>query len=315
MLSRRLLSAAILIAVSLGLIYLDLKDDVRGQAGLWTVPLLIFFSLGTVWEFSTLLKRKWSIQPGMVTWHALISVAVALFPLWYSLITHKDYPADCAVGRLGWIWIGVMTGVGLGGAHALSIFGRTSASASADASEEQKKRDHERTTLGWLLSSVVICYVVGGLSLWHVIRMRGQESGLYELIALVAVTKFADTGAYFSGKLFGRTKLAPAISPGKTVEGLVGGLVFSIVVAYIAFRVVLPHLGVAEGPYIWGPALLGTMLTVVGLIGDLLESMVKRSVGAKDSGTSLPGLGGVWDVTDSLIPASIVGYLGLIARL
>jgi phosphatidate cytidylyltransferase len=314
-LSRRLLSAAILIAVSLGLIYLDLKDDVRGQAGLWTVPLLIFFSLGTVWEFSTLLKLKWPIQPGMVTWHALISVAVALFPLWYSLMTHEDYPADCAVGRLGWIWIGVMAGVGLGGAHALSVFGRCSVSSSVDASEEEKKRDHERTTLGWLLSSVVICYVVGGLSLWHVIRMRGQESGLYELIALVAVTKFADTGAYFSGKLFGRTKLAPAISPGKTVEGLIGGLVFSIVVAYVAFRVVLPRLGVAAGPYIWGPALLGTMLTVIGLIGDLLESMVKRSVGAKDSGNSLPGLGGVWDVTDSLIPASIVGYLGLIARL
>ena len=145
--------------------------------------------------------------------------------------------------------------------------------------------------------------------------MRGQESGLYELIALVAVTKFADTGAYFSGKLFGRTKLAPAISPGKTVEGLIGGLVFSIVVAYVAFRVVLPRLGVAAGAYVWGPALLGTMLTVIGLIGDLLESMVKRSVGAKDSGNSLPGLGGVWDVTDSLIPASIVGYLGLIARL
>jgi phosphatidate cytidylyltransferase len=314
-LSRRLLSAAILIAVSLGLIYLDLKDDVRGQAGLWTVPLLIFFSLGTVWEFSTLLKLRWSIQPGMVTWHALISVAVSLFPLWYSLITHEDYPTDCPVGRLGWIWIGVMTGVGLGGVHALSIFGRSSISASADTAAEEKKKDHERTTLGWLLSSVVICYVVGGLSLWHVIRMRGQESGLYELIALVAITKFADTGAYFSGKLFGRTKLAPAISPGKTIEGLVGGLVFSIVVAYVAFRVVLPRLGITAGPYVWGPALLGTMLTVIGLIGDLLESMVKRSVGAKDSGTSLPGLGGVWDVTDSLIPASIVGYLGLIARL
>ncbi len=94
-----------------------------------------------------------------------------------------------------------------------------------------------------------------------------------------------------------------------------GGATFAILAAYIGFRVVLPRLGIQPGPYAWGPVVTGALLTVVGVVGDLLESMVKRTVGAKDSGVVLPGLGGVWDVTDSLLPTAIVGYLVLMARL
>lgn len=309
MLSRRLLSAAVLLSVSLGLLWLDLKDTVRGQSGLWTVPMLLFFSLGTVWEFAALLQRKWPVDPRMVTWHALLALLVTLFPIWYSMLTQKDYPVDCPVGRMGWVLVGVMTGVGLSGLHALSIFGRKF------DSEEAVNRHRENVALGWMLSATVICYVVGGLSLWHVIRMRDPSRGLYELFALLAVTKFADTGAYLVGKMMGRIKLIPAVSPGKTVEGFLGGMAFSVLVSYVAFRGVLPMFDVRPGPHIWGPALIGVLLTIVGLVGDLLESMVKRSVGAKDSGQLLPGLGGVWDVTDSVLPASIVGYLCLMANL
>lgn len=310
-LSRRLLSAAILIGISLGLIWLDLNDSVRGQAGLWTIPLLAFFSLATVWEFATLLKVRWWMQPAIVTWHAALSLIVVLFPLWYSLVMQKDYPIDCPVGRIGWVLIGGMTGIGLSGLHALSLLtGR-----SKEVDEEEKSLRLERTTLSWIMSCVVIVYVVGSLSLWHLIRMRGHQSGLYELIALLTIIKCSDAGAYFSGKLFGRIKLIPNVSPGKTVEGLIGGVFAAVVVSYVAFRWLLPILGVEVGGIWWGPAVLGIALTIVGLVGDLLESMVKRSVGAKDSGNLLPGLGGVWDVTDSLLPTAIVGYLGLIAKL
>jgi phosphatidate cytidylyltransferase len=312
MLGRRLISAAVLISIALGLLWLDLNDSVRGQAGLWTVPLLVVFGLGTVWEFSSLVNKRWSTSPAIVTWHAFLSYVVVLYPLWYSMVLQRDYPADCPIGRLGWVWIGALTGVGLSGCHALRQF---SLGPKDPADEVAQNQYRERTTLDWMMSSLIIVYVVGGLSVWHVIRMRGPSSGLYEVIALMSITKFSDAGAYFSGKLFGRTKLIPAISPGKTLEGLLGGIVFAIVIAYLAMRWVLPQLGVAPGPYWWGPAVMGVLLTIVGLVGDLLESMIKRSVGAKDSGKSIPGLGGVWDVTDSLIPTAIVGYLGLIAKL
>lgn len=309
LLQRRLLSAAILISLSLGLLWLDLNDSVRGQAGLWTLPMLFLFTMGTVWEFTTLLQRKWWIQPAIVTWHSFLAVVVVLFPLWYSLVMGVDYPADCPVGRVGWILIGLLTGIGLSGVHALSLV------RNAPNDEQEKNQLFERTTLAWLMSSMVIVYVVGCLSLWHIVRMRGQQSGLYELIALLTIIKFADTGAYFAGKAFGRTKLIPSVSPGKTIEGLIGGMLFAILISYLAFRIVLPRLGVSTGSTLWGPAVIGALLTIIGLVGDLLESMVKRSVGAKDSGRSLPGLGGVWDVTDSLLPTAIVGYLGLIAKL
>ncbi|MCU0715818.1 MAG: phosphatidate cytidylyltransferase [Pirellula sp.] len=312
MLSRRLISAAVLISLSLGLIWLDLNDQIRGQAGLWTVPMLAFFALGTVWEFAKLLGRRWAVSAPMVTWHASVALLVGLFPIGYSVVMQKSYPADCPVGRLGWILIGTMVGVGMSGVHALSVF---KAPKESQGDETEKEAWQQRTLLGWLLSSIVICYAISGLSLWHVIRMRGETSGLYELIALLAIVKLADAGAYFTGKMFGKTKLIPSVSPGKTIEGLVGGYLFAIMAAYLALRWVLPSLGSTPGTHWWGPALFAVLLTTAGLAGDLLESMVKRSVGAKDSGNLLPGLGGVWDVTDSVLPASYIAYLGLIAQL
>lgn len=333
MLSKRLFSAAILITLSLTLIWLDLRNQHEGRAGLWTLPMLVFFTLGTVWEFAALLARKWAVNPKVVLGSSSVALLVSLFPIWYSAWTQKAYPVDCPVGRLGWILIGMMTGVGCTALFAMREFGRHAPDAELESNADSLRNEHQmRTTLGWLLSSMVICYVVSGTMVWQVIRMRGgfegsdfgqgtnsstgiSAQGIYELIALLTIIKSADAGAYFAGKAFGRNKLIPSISPAKTVEGLIGGCLVAIVVSYVAFRWALPQLGVPSGPYIWGPALLGGMLTIVGLVGDLLESMVKRSVGAKDSGNLLPGLGGVWDVTDSALPAAFISYLGLMAHL
>lgn len=127
----------------------------------------------------------------------------------------------------------------------------------------------------------------------------------YVLLLLVLVWA-ADSGAYFAGRRWGRTKLAPAISPGKTREGVYGALAAAAVVAVIGAWV----LGVA--PLRWLPFLLVCLATVLfSISGDLLESMLKRQHGAKDSGRLLPGHGGVLDRIDSLTAAAPVFVCGL----
>ena len=312
MLHRRLLSAFVLIAVSLFMIGLDLWYPIANQPGVWMIPLYLFMTLGTAAEASQLLAKRWPVDVRSVLVHCLVASAIMLFPIWYSVSMSKNYPLDCPVGRAGWVLIGLLSGIGTSGLQAMWRFSTMALSLNA----KEIAAETERTTLSWLLSSFVITYVVGCLSFWFLLRMQGSSlSGMLHLIALLAIIKFADAGAYFAGKSFGRHKLIPSISPGKTIEGLMGGMLLSVVVAYFFLRVLLPWCGVPGGKYIWGPALLGCLLTLVGLVGDLLESMVKRTVGAKDSGALLPGLGGVWDVTDSLLPTAIVGYLGIIAKL
>jgi phosphatidate cytidylyltransferase len=115
-------------------------------------------------------------------------------------------------------------------------------------------------------------------------------------VALVVALSFGnDTGAYFAGRAFGRHKLAPAISPGKTVEGAIGGLVANLVVIFAARAFFMPELSVRDAVMIGVPA------AVVGPAGDLIESLLKRCVGAKDSGRLLPGHGGMLDRIDALL--------------
>lgn len=125
------------------------------------------------------------------------------------------------------------------------------------------------------------------------------------LMYLFALVWGADTGAYFAGRAFGKRKLAPAVSPGKTIEGMVGGLLFTMAVM------------VAVGLYRELPALrfaafagLSLLTVLASVLGDLLESMVKRQAGVKDSGTIFPGHGGALDRIDSLTAAAPVFALG-----
>ncbi len=120
------------------------------------------------------------------------------------------------------------------------------------------------------------------------------------LLALVAA---ADIGAYFAGRSLGRRKLAPAISPGKTVEGLLGGLASAALVALVAW-LVLP---LPASPWAW--LALGVVTAAFSVIGDLGESQLKRMAGVKDSGTLLPGHGGVLDRVDGLLAAAPVFFL------
>jgi len=115
------------------------------------------------------------------------------------------------------------------------------------------------------------------------------------LLMFFAMVIFADTGAYYTGRLIGRHKLAPRVSPGKTIEGAVGGLIAAIAVGPLS-RLLFFH----EIPIVHA-LVLGALIGVIGPIGDLAESMLKRGAGVKDSGTLLPGHGGVLDRVDSIL--------------
>jgi len=114
-----------------------------------------------------------------------------------------------------------------------------------------------------------------------------------------------DTGAYLIGRAFGRNKLYERISPGKTWEGFVGGLLSAVLVGYILFQNTNDVLA------LWQWLTMGALIAVTGTLGDLVESMLKRSLGVKDSGNLLPGHGGLLDRFDGLLIAAPVIYIFL----
>lgn len=137
--------------------------------------------------------------------------------------------------------------------------------------------------------------------------LRLQSDGEWKILFLLTLVAAADIGAYFSGTQFGKHKLAPAVSPGKSWEGFWGGLIASVLFALAIWRV------------LWEPQLsLPALLTIAALtmlasvLGDLLESMLKRYRGVKDSGNILPGHGGILDRFDSISAAAPVFALGLV---
>lgn len=154
--------------------------------------------------------------------------------------------------------------------------------------------------VGWLLlvpswMAVVVLQDRGALGL----------AGPWALLFVLVWVWAADTGAYFTGRAFGRRKLAPAVSPGKTWEGLLGGAVLALVVVALVYAS-----GWLEATLV--PLMAVALLTVLAsVLGDLFESMVKRQRGFKDSGTVLPGHGGMLDRIDSVTAALPVALTGL----
>jgi phosphatidate cytidylyltransferase len=121
----------------------------------------------------------------------------------------------------------------------------------------------------------------------------------------------ADTGAYFAGRRFGRRKLAPSVSPGKSVEGAIGGLMLCAVWALSGGVWVFFSGHYEAGGRLAAFVLLSLLVAVVSILGDLSESLFKRAAGVKDSGNILPGHGGILDRTDSLLAAAPLMALGL----
>lgn len=132
--------------------------------------------------------------------------------------------------------------------------------------------------------------------------------GTYILVMTIFTAKFCDIGAFFAGRKFGRHKMSPVLSPGKTIEGGIGGMLTSTVFATLAVLLgewtgIMP-----EFPWYAG-AIFGLVVGFAAMIGDLMESLIKRDCRAKDASDNVPGFGGVLDVVDSVFFSAPVAYL------
>jgi phosphatidate cytidylyltransferase len=136
--------------------------------------------------------------------------------------------------------------------------------------------------------------------------------GVGAIAAWIIPVKMGDIGAYTVGRLFGRNKMSPTISPGKTVEGALGALIFALIGSWISFHGIVqlapPYVQQMPGqPSGW--FVFGVLMGSVGMLGDLAESLLKRDVGCKDSSAWMPGFGGVLDILDSLLLSAPIAWI------
>ena len=173
-----------------------------------------------------------------------------------------------------------------------------------------RNRLEDRTTL-FRVFATVFATVYTTLMFGFMARLlffNGASSGPCLLLLVIMVTKFTDMGAYALGSCIGRHKMIPHISPAKSWEGLVGAVIGS----YAAMLLLMSFAGPLLKPLTWGHAMiLAPLLCLVGVVGDLAESVLKRCHHIKDAGHKLPGLGGILDVTDSLLFTAPVAYFYL----
>lgn len=153
------------------------------------------------------------------------------------------------------------------------------------------KNDRDHAFLAAASSLFGILYISGLFT--HLIKIHQLDHGPAFVFYTILVTKAGDAGAYFVGKKFGRVKLIEHISPHKSVEGAVGGFLTTLILSLIS-KIYLPSVSVIHLIF------LGVIVGITSQLGDLVESLIKRDAGVKDSG-HVPGLGGILDVLDSLI--------------
>jgi phosphatidate cytidylyltransferase len=261
------------------LCWLDFRST---RPGLLLLPLAVGASLAGAGEMLGMFRRldrntapaAWIVYAGV-----LLVVLVAGLP-----IIVWDWRSE-PIGELGWLAIGLAMGLVLAFAEELRRF-KSAGLATARLSK----------------AIFAITYVGGLVGFLVQLRLLPGRSGAIALASLIVTVKMSDTGQYFVGRAFGRHKLAPRVSPGKTWEGAAGGLVFAIVGAWSTFIVAGHRMTVSA------IVMYAVSLAVAGLLGDLAESLLKRDAGVKDSSTWLPGFGGVLDILDSLLLAAPVAY-------
>jgi phosphatidate cytidylyltransferase len=269
MLKQRVITAIVLASVFAGtILFADHK---------WVVVLISVMMFAACYEILAL-----TLKPDL--WAGVIGAIMYAILFWVfneSIDPRVNY-YQSLVGVFGWILI-----------SGFLFFYRFSGEWSLSA------------RLSQLVLALSLIWICGhGLVFIH----QHSQQGGWIMLYLMTLVWVADIGAYFSGRKFGKHKLAPGISPGKTWEGVAGGVILNVLWMLIVFQIVD-----GWGMKLWQFILIGLATSLISVVGDLYESILKREAGVKDSGKLLPGHGGVLDRIDSIIAATPVFLSGLYA--
>jgi phosphatidate cytidylyltransferase len=244
------------------------------------------------------------IVKGGPTLFAIAIAAVAVVSLWeYFRIVFADHSP--AVPQIYLLWsyaacIGIVMVIAHYGFQAVAAISAIHLIGAAVLSIFRYKVTRDAPTV--VLKQVFgVTYIAVFLS--FLVLLYHESNGIHWVSFLLVIIAAGDTGAYYAGRTFGRHKLCPAVSPKKTVEGAIGGLVGNVVLAVGYKLLFMPFLSLP------GAVLFALLVGAVGQTGDLFESEFKRSAGIKDSGNLLPGHGGFLDRIDALLFALPVAYI------
>jgi phosphatidate cytidylyltransferase len=294
MLRWRLILGALFIALLVGLCVLDFRAQ---RPGTYLGPLAVLLSLVGANELMGMFRKgghdplAWVVYAG-----TFVTVVIAGAPAYLP-----DSWLQSPIGRLGWLATGLAAGL------LLAMIG-----------ELIRYESPGRAVSNLSLESFAIFYMGGLMGFLIQLRLLGGGPfgddgrwGMLALVSLIATVKMSDTGQYTAGRLWGRHKLAPRVSPGKTWQGVVGGAVAALATAWLvltwAAKGMVGQYATGSGPI--AVCLFAVLVTAAGIVGDLAESLLKRDSGVKDSSTWLPGFGGVLDLLDSLLGAAPVVYV------
>jgi phosphatidate cytidylyltransferase len=287
----RLILGVVIVA---GLAALCILDARAGRPGIYLSPLALVAAMLAAGEMLRLFAAR-GCHPA--AWTVYVGVLLPVAASCLAVIFADALPV-IMLGRVGLLGLGLTAGL------LLALIG-----------EMRRYTAPGQSVANVAHAALAILYVGGLVGMLVQLRLVGgavleQKSGLtlLPLVSLIAIVKLSDIGQYTFGRLFGRRKLAPLISPGKTWEGAIGGVAAAVLVAVWGMPRLLSG---APGLRPWQILLDGAFalsLALSGIAGDLAESLLKRDAGVKDSSDWLPGFGGVLDLLDSLLFASPVAY-------
>lgn len=238
------------------------------------------------------LRRMIGTEPQRPHWiTVLVGVLLATVPASMPVFFPEQL-LHCAVGKFGWLALGWAAAAGW-----------------SFVVEMWRYRENSQA-LERILRTIFICIYIGLLGFLAQLRFIGDNIwGIVAILSLVVTVKMSDSFAYLVGKAIGRRKMTPVLSPGKTIEGGLAAIVFGVLGALVILYPIAYWLtGTIGQTTFWSAALFGVVVTIVGIWGDLVESLIKRESHQKDSGSLIPGMGGVLDVLDSIIGAAPIAF-------
>jgi len=248
--------------------------------------LIAFFGLAGQWEFYLAQEEK---GHKVFKQSGLFCGALVFLNSWYFLILHPGYSHFVHLG------MELILGFSLLGAFIRLVVW------------QEQHRAPITTAALTLLGLMYVPFLFNFVAL--LAFMPGDPSqNRFLLIYLLAVTKFSDVGAYVIGSLVGRHKMIPRISPSKTWEGFAGAILTSLAISVALTREMGPR---AQALSFTSSIILGLLLPLISVVGDLAESVVKRDASIKDSGHTIPGIGGALDLIDSILFTAPVLYFYL----